>query len=316
MKARAALVAWTMAGLAAASLSCAPAYDVQDLYSKLQSNDSEERQDAEEKIEKIIHEGKYEVFLRGVESPVKTHRAPSILYLARMTQPEARAALRDLLRIEKRSMIPYNPIRMKATSEESDSRILVAHLIALNGGDPEGLDLLVKGMDGQPPDVRAATCYALGALRDPKGIPFLKTASASQEIDVARAATQALGMFRTRESLDGLKALLTHPSEEVRSEVLSALQLQDDPSVEGLIETMASSDPSNDLRSAALGQLSRFKDPSPVPFLIEQLKTKDEANRQVALDALRQVSGQPYGPRPEEWSRWWQTSQKSTAARH
>jgi HEAT repeat protein len=79
---------------------------------------------------------------------------------------------------------------------------------------------------------------------------------------------------------------------------------------------MASSDPSNDLRSAALGQLSRFKNPSPVPFLIEQLKTKNEANRQVALDALRQVSGQSYGPRPEEWSRWWQTSQKSSAARH
>jgi len=50
--------------------------------------------------------------------------------------------------------------------------------------------------------------------------------------------------------------------------------------------------------------------------LSKQLKTKDEANRQVALDALRQVSGQTYGPRPEEWSRWWQTSQKTSAARH
>jgi HEAT repeat protein len=316
MKARAALASWTIAGLVAAFLSCAPAYDVQTLYSRLQSNDSEERQDAEEKIEKIMREGKYEVFLRGAESPVKTHRAPSIIYLARMKQPEARAALRDLLRVDKRSMIPYNPIRMKTTSEESDSRILVAHLVALNGGDPEAVNLLVQGMEGQPPDVRAATCYALGALRDSKSIPFLRTAAGSQEIEVARAATQALGMFRTREALDGLKALLTHPSEEVRSEVLSALQLQDDPSVMDLLETMASSDPSRDLRGAALSQLSRFKDPSPVPFLIEQLKIKDETNRQVALDSLRQLSGQSYGPRPEQWSRWWQASQKTSTARH
>ena len=316
MMARAALASWTMAGLAAGCLSCAPAYDVQTLYGQLQSNDSEERRDAEEKIEKIVHEGRYEVFQRGVESPVKTHRAPSIIYLARMTQPEARAALRDLLRAEKRSMIPYNPIQMKKTSEESDNRILVAHLIALNGGDPEALNLLVQGMDGQPPDIRAATCYALGALHDAKGIPFLKTASGSKEIEVARAATQALGVFRTREAVDGLKALLAHPSEEVRSEVLSALQLQDGPSVVGLLETMASSDPSSDLRGAALSQLSRFKDPSPVPFLIEQLKTKDESNRQIALSSLRQLSGEPFGPLPGQWSRWWQSSQKTSAARH
>jgi HEAT repeat protein len=144
----------------------------------------------------------------------------------------------------------------------------------------------------------------------------LKTATGSRDIEVARAATQALGMFRTREALDGLRAVLTNPSEEVRSELLSALQLQDDPSVENLLETMASSDPSRDLRSVALGQLSRFKDPSPVPFLIEQLKTKDESNRQVALDSLRQLSGQPFGARPEQWSRWWQASQTPSAARH
>jgi HEAT repeat protein len=310
VKARGGLTIWLIVGLAGGLLSCAPAYDVQTLYSKLQSNDSEERQDAEEKLEKIVREGRYEVFQRGAESQVKTHRAPSIVYLSRMQQPEARAALRDLLRVEKRSMIPYNPIRMKATTEESDSRVLVAHLIALNGGDPGAVDLLVHGMEGQPPDVIASTCYALGALRDPKGVPFLSKFAGGREIEVTRAAAQALGMFHTREALDELKTLLTHPSEEVRSEVLSALQLQDDPSVMALLETMASSDPSTELRSAAMSQLSRFKDPSPVPFLIEQLKTKDEANRQVALDSLRQMSGQTYGVRPDQWSRWYQASRK------
>ena len=315
MKARAAIVPLLGAGLLSGLVSCAPAYDVQTLYGQLQSNDSEVRQDAEEKLAKIIKEGRYEVFVRGAQSPVKTHRAPSIVYLSQMTQPEARAALRDLLRIDKRSMIPFNPIRMKTTSEESDSRILVAHMIALNGGDPGAVDLLIQGTEGQPADVRAATCFALGALHDEKGIPYLKTASAGPDTEVARAAAQALGIFHTAQSLEALKGLVSHPSDEVRSEVLSALQLQDDPSVMGLLETIAARDPSPDLRASALSQLSRFKNPSPVPFLIEQLKAKDEGTRQAALESLRLATGQAYGPRPEIWARWWQASQKPSAAR-
>jgi HEAT repeat protein len=302
--------------LAGAFGSCAPAYDVQTLYNQLQSHNIEERQDALETIEKIIREGNYEVFVRGALSPVKSQRAPSILYLSRMMQPKARAALRDLLRVDRRSLIPYNPIRMKPVSEETDSRILVAHLIAENGGDPEAVEALVDGMQGQPPDVLVATCYALGALRDPKGVPFLATAARHEDLEVVRAAAQALGMFSTPQALEALKSLLAHPSQVVRSEVLSALQGQNDPSVVGTLETIAASDPSPELRAAAMGQLGRLKEGAPVPFLIEQLKGKDDTNRQAALDTLRLLSGQPYGPRPEQWSRWWEQNQKSFAPRH
>jgi len=304
------------ATVAATLLGCAPAYDVQTLYNQLQSNDIEERQDAQEKIARIIREGDYEVFAKGAGSPIKTQRAPSIIYLARIDQPKARAALRDLLRVGKRGMIPYNPIRMKATMEETDSRILVAQLINENGGDPEAVDTLLDGMEGQPPDVLTATCYALGALRDPKGIPFLATAAGHQDIEVVRAAVQALGVFRTREALDSLKPPLRHPSPEVRSEVLSALQIQEDPAAVELLETMAASDPSPEIRAAAIGQLGRFKGASTVPFLINQLQGSDQANRQSALAALRQMSGQSFGARPEQWKSWWEQNQKQLAARH
>lgn len=43
---------------AAAGLGCAPAYDAQTLYSQLQSSDIEVRQDAREKIETMIQEGR------------------------------------------------------------------------------------------------------------------------------------------------------------------------------------------------------------------------------------------------------------------
>jgi HEAT repeat protein len=296
-------------------LSCAPAYDAQTLFNQLQSNDLEERQDAADKIDTIVREGKFDVFVRGAASPVKSNRAPSIIYLARMTQPKARAALLDLLRLEKRDLIPYNPIRMKPSSEGTDSRILVAHLIAETGGDPAAIGTLLEGVQDQPPDVIEGTCYAIGALRDPRGIPFLATAARHQNIEVVRAAAQAAGIFRTPEARAVLKSLVDHPSQEVRSEMLSGLQVQDDPSVVEILETIVASDPLPELRTAAMTQLARFKNPAPVPFLIEQLKGKDDTNRQAALSTLRLLSGQAFGPRPEPWSRWWEQNQKTSTAR-
>ncbi|MBI1951969.1 MAG: HEAT repeat domain-containing protein [Acidobacteria bacterium] len=307
-------VAWAF--VAAAALACAPAHDVQTLYEQLQNKDLEVRQDAQEKLEAIVRKGDYEVFVKGVSSPMKVYRAPAILDLARMEQPAARAALRDLLRAERRESIPYNPIRMKPSSEETDSRILVAHLIHARGGDPEALKLLLDGAEGQSAEVLAGTCYALGALRDAGAIRFLAGAARHPDAEVARAAVQALGTFRAPGAIEGLKPLLTHPSVEVRSEVLSALQVQEDPMVIDLFKTMAGSDPSPDIRAAATGQLSRFKEDAAVSFLIEQLKSRDPAARQNALGALRNMSGRSFGPRPDQWARWWDETQRPLASRH
>ena len=171
-------------------------------------------------------------------------------------------------------------------------------------------------MQGQPDDVLAGTCFALGALLDPKGIPFLATATGHQNIDVVRAAVQALGMFRTHEALESLRSPMHHASPEVRSEVLSALQLQEDPEVVEFLKSMAASDPTREIRLAAMSQLGRFKGPASIPFLIEQLKSANADTRQGALDTLRQLSGQAFGPRPGAWERWWQENQKTLAARH
>lgn len=300
--------------LVATAPGCAPAYDLETLYNQLQNNDIEVRQDAREKLEAIIQEGKFEVFVKGAQGPVRTYRAPAILDLARMEQPAARAALRDLLRQDRRVLIPYNPIRMKPSSEETDSRILVAHLIRQQGGDPEAVKPLLEGAAEQAPEVLMGTCYALGALRDPAGIPFLAIASRHPELEIVRAAAQALSMFSTPEALSALKALIAHPAEEVRSEVLSGLQLHEGVEVAEMLQGMAVSDPAPEIRAAALSQLSRFKEDSVIAFLIERLKTRDEASRQVALNTLRQISGQAFGPNPETWSRWREARRKAIAS--
>jgi len=130
-----------------------------------------------------------------------------------------------------------------------------------------------------------------------------------------RAAVQALGMFRTPEVVGLLKSLLRHPSAEVRSEVLTSLDLQDKDQALELFKTVAASDPSPELRTAAFGQLGRFRDHPPVPFLIAQLQGKDETNRRTALETLRLLTGQSFGPRPQDWERWWERSQQHVSAR-
>src|SRR5881628_2405260 len=180
-----------LSGLLAAGLAlgrCAPAHEPEKLLADLDSPDVEVRQDAVDAIDRIIKKGDYEVLQRGAESPDQGIRIQAILFLARMDQPKARAALRDLLQVEKRTLLPYNPIRMKPQSEETDSRILVANLIAQQGGDPEAVGILMKGIDDrQPAEVLVGTCLALGALSDPQGIPHLARLSHHANVGVVRA---------------------------------------------------------------------------------------------------------------------------------
>jgi len=214
--------------------------------------------------------------------------------------------MRDLLRIEKRRMIPYNPIRLKPTSEKSDSRILVAHLIAQGGGDEEAIGVLLAGVtQEQPAEVVAGTCYALGALKDPRGIPFMTSALDHPGEEAARAAVQSLGRFKEPEAFEALGRVVRHPSLTVRSELLSALEARDPPAGLDLLRALAGSDPEPDLRAEALRSLGRFKDPALVPWLIEQLRATHPAVRAAALGSLQKVTGQTLGQDPGRWARWW-----------
>jgi hypothetical protein len=286
--------------------SCAPAHDPDRLFTDLRSRDPEAQQDAAERLERIVREGDHSVFVRGLSSPDINHYLQSILYLARMPQPGARAAMRDLLRVDRRRLIPYNPIRMKPTSERTDSRILVAHLIAQGGGDPQAAGALIEGADPkQPAEVVTGTCYALGALRDPAGIPYLMSVLEHPDPEAVRAAVQSLGRFKEPAALEGLARVVRHPSLMVRSELLSALEGLEPPAGESLVHALAASDPEPDVRAEALRGLGRFHDTALVPFLIEQLRAPHPAVRGAALGSLQRLTRQALGPDPGRWSRWW-----------
>ena len=309
---------WTARMMTAAAVvllvACAPAHDARDLLTQIQSQDSEVREDAKQKIAAILKAGDFKVFERGAREGEGMVRVHSILYLARFTEPEAREALRGLLAVERRAMIPYSPIRMRVTSELTDSRILVAHLIHQNGGDPQALDVLVAGVEArQSPEIVTGTCFALGALHDPRGVPFLKSATASGETAVVRAAVEALVRIAGPEALDALLGVADHPSVEVRTDLLLAFELRREPGTATIVRRFALTDPASEVRALAAQQVARFPVPEAVPVLIEILRDRTPEVRVVAHEALVQIAGKNLAPRPEIWARWWATNRKRLA---
>jgi HEAT repeat protein len=304
-------------GAAAALLlgRCAPADDIEKLFADLTSGDLEVRQEAADRIDALVQQGRYEVFARGLKSANPSVRAQAMVQLARMPVPGARQSLRELLARDRRMMLPYNPIRLKPMRELNDSRILAANLIRRGGGDPEAIDVLLHGAEeNATPEETVGTCLAIGALLDPKGIPFLDKAAKHPDIEVARAATQALGQFKEPEALAALRRLSAHPAPEVRADVVSALSSRDGKEVEEILKTVAAGDPSPDLRAAALQGLGRFKDPDLVPWLIARLKDAPPEVRPAVAQALNQVTGQSLGPSPESWQRWYARAGGAAAA--
>ena len=295
-----------VAAIAALLGACAPAEDPDKLFADLQNPDNEARQEASERIDAIVGKGDPAPFVRGLKSSSLPVRAQSIVQLARMTTPEARTELRSLLDRDRRMMLPFNPIRLKPMQEPQDSRILVAHLIRRAGGDPQAIDVLLRGAEeNQTVDLLGDTCLAIGALGDPKGIPFLEKAAMHPDATAARAAAQALHQFQGEEALAALGRLLDNPSTEVRGEVVSGLTARQEPGVEDLLKRVAEKDSSPDLRSAAILALQQNHDPALVPWLIALLKDAPEETRPAVLQVLSQRTGQSLGPNPDAWRRWY-----------
>lgn len=286
--------------------ACAPAEDPEKLFADLQNPDNEARQEASERIDAIVGKGDPSPFVRGLKSSNLMIRAQSIVQIARMTTPEARAELVALLDRDRRMKLPFNPIRLKPMQEPQDSRILAAHLIKRGGGDPEAIDVLLRGAEeNQTVEQLGDTCLAVGALGDPKGIPFLEKAAMHPDPAAARAAAQALHQFPGEEALAALGRMLDNPSEEVRGEVISGLTARQEPGVDALLKRVAESDPDPALRMAAIMALQQNPDPALVPWLIGLLKDAPAETRPAVVQMLSQRTGQTLGSNPEAWRRWY-----------
>jgi len=291
--------------LTAASAGCAPARDAESLFRDMGSDDSETQQDAAAELDALVSKGDSAVFERGAHSTTPVVRIHSILYLARIDTPAAHASLRGLLAVDERVLLPFNPIRMKPSAERTDSRVLVANLIGLHGGDPAAVEELTRGVDdSRPADVLAGTCLALGALRDPGGLAFLGRMVGNGDVQVVRAAVQAIGRIADDGAVPLLRTAAAHPAREVRSDVLSALGSRADAGSIAIVRSLAVSDPEREIRLSAIRQAGVDRSAGGVEFLIGLLVKADAETRATVLEVLGRLTGQVLGPKPEAWSRW------------
>jgi HEAT repeat protein len=307
-----------LAALAAvlAFAACAPAENFEKLFADLTNPDAEVRQEAADRIETVVQRNQYQVLVGAMSSPNMLLRANAILQLARMTSPDARTALVDLLAIDRRMMLPFNPVRQRPESEPTDSRIMVAYLIQRTGGDPRAIERLLEGAESeQTGDMLAGTCLAIGALGDPGGIAFLERASRHPETDVVRAAVQALGQFNTPESTAALRAASTHPVMEVRSDVISALSTRQDAQAAEILTTIGRVDPDPQLRASAWQVLSSRPGVEFVPYFIDRLADAPDSVRQTLVDILGRLTGRSLGPKRDAWARYWSSRGPATATR-
>ncbi len=302
------LLAGAVAGalaLTATVAGCAPARDAESLFRDMASEDAEAQQDAAAELDALVRKGDAGVFERGARSATPMVRVHSILYLARIDTPAAHTALRRLLGVDERVLLPFNPIRMKPSAERTDSRVLIANLIGLHGGDPAAVEELTRGVDErQSVDVLAGTCLALGALRDPGGLAFLGRMIAHDDVQVVRAAVQALGRINDDGVVPLLRTAAAHPAPQVRSDVLSALGLRHDTESLQIVRSLATSDPEREIRLGAIRQAGADQSAAGIEFLIGLLAKADPEARTTILEVLGRLTGQALGPRQEAWTRW------------
>jgi len=303
----------TAALLISLALSCAAEVDVENLFLQSQSSDYEERLEARQKLEGLVTEGKVGVFARGLRSGNAETRVQSILHLMLIKKDEARKVLVGELELSRRFNVFYNPIRLLPVSTPYDSRIMIARIVFLQGGDPEAVDVL-GATYGKEPDAetRVGTIYALGALADPRTVPALKKALRDRDLKVVKAALEGLSQLQAPDVADSLLQGLTDSEEVVR--VNSASVLSGFPgrrTADALMEVVRK-DPSEKVRLAALSSAAYAGGAYAFEFILGVLKSREAGGemKSRAASALQSLTNQDFGQDAARWARWYQQNRE------
>lgn len=301
--------------ISALGVSCASEVDVESLYVQSNSEDYEERFEARQKLAELVKEQRVEPFARGLRSENPETRVQSILHLMAIRTPEAREALIGELELSRRFSVYYNPVRLVPVSSPSDSRIMIAHIILMNGGHPKAVEVLANTYGKEPDaEARVGTVYALGALYDRQTIPILEKGLKDPDERVVRAALEGLTQLEVPDLLDKLIGALKDPSESVRTNTASALGgFPGEKTSRVLVEVMQD-DPSPSVRKAALGSLGNAGAPAafePVLKLLRSSQTDSEIKAKAAT-VLGALTGQEFGEDVAGWTRWWNSNRANT----
>ncbi len=140
---------------------------------------------------------------------------------------------------------------------------------------PDAMTVLVDRLLKDPdPLVRAQAARSLGRHRYPEGVAYLLEALKDTHAVVRWDACDALG----------------HVGDPVAVEPIMALLVTDD---------------NVDVKRAAAGSLTLFKDERSIPALIAALGDLEPGVAKSAANALVLITGQGFGLDREAWQAWW-----------
>lgn len=194
-----------------------------------------------------------------------------------------------------------------------------------------------------PPETRAMIVSALALRPDPPVLAALKKALRDEDALVVVAAIEALRMRRETDHLDQLSSLLRSKAPSVRfaasrerlrgspldgkqrAELTRALASRDfalrmaaaaalawderESTAEALAQLI--DDEHGSVRREAIASARRRRIQAAIPHLIGRLEQDGPALRELAAQALRELSGLDLGPDRARWLVWWQTEGES-----
>ena len=156
-------------------------------------------------------------------------------------------------------------------------------------------------------DRRVLAAYALGCMKASSAIEGLARLVWQDNQELAMACVQALGRMRSVEAFPYLQSMLGHSSENIRWETVHGVgNLRTPEALHALVAVATSGQETNAMiRRQALLYLGSSDQAEAIPLLMQCMQYSQNL-RDVAGEALRQLTGQRIGASPIEWQRWYE----------
>ena len=162
----------------------------------------------------------------------------------------------------------------------------ITNLLDASGEDPV-VELLTRGLDGQPPALRREAVRVLAALKDPRAMPALVRAMGDADEAVVTEAVGALGRSGAS-AVPAMTAALEGGGTVARRCVAKALGRQRGPlAVAALVAAVA--DPDAEVRRAAARSLGELREPRGLDALLAALRDKSGGVAQEAAVAVGKI---------------------------
>lgn len=179
---------------------------------------------------------------------------------------------------------------IESLKSENKDKVKTASRILGDIKDKKAVRPLSDLLDNSDYNIRANACASLGKIGDTtvlNDVIFLLNDSVEV---VRKSAAVSLGDLNSPRSVDALIKALKDRHFSVRMTASISLVKLGKPAVEPLLKTLKDKD--DDTGYLSIECLGKIKDPRAIPFLIEELKSQDWAERGFAVEALTDIGDQ------------------------